>query len=231
MNLEIWGREAQERLKSSRVLIAGAGGLGSAAALYLQAGGVGTIRLVDNSRISLANLSYQILYREQDLGKAKATVGERRLKEINSFTLVESLVKAISRHNVSRLASGCQLILDATNNSDTSLLLKQTAAKLKIPLVQAGVGEMDGRLTTFLPGRGPCPACSGQKASLAGESSLLGPLPGILGTLLALEALRILGGLGPALVGRLLCFHGAGLHFSERSLKSDPKCPACQGRD
>ncbi len=89
MNLEGWGREAQERVKASRVLIAGAGGLGAATALHLLAAGVGTIRLVDNSRVSLTDLSHQVLYREQDLGKAKATVAERRLKELNSFTVVE----------------------------------------------------------------------------------------------------------------------------------------------
>ena len=165
MNLEGWGREAQERVKASRVLIAGAGGLGAATALYLLAAGVGTIRLVDNSRVSLTDLSHQVLYREQDLGKAKATVAERRLKELNSFTVVESLVKVVSPHNVSCLTSGCQVLIDATNNAAAGPLLNQAAAKLQIPLVHAAVWDLDGRVTTSWPGRGPCLACSCQGTS------------------------------------------------------------------
>ena len=228
MNLEGWGLEAQVRVKASRVLIAGAGGLGSVAALYLLAAGVGTIRLVDNSRVSLTDLSQQVLYREQDLGKAKATVAERRLKELNSFTLVESMVKTVSPHNVSCLTSGCQVLLDTTNNAATSALLNQAAAKLRLPLVHAAVWDLDGRVTTAWPGRGPCLACSGQQTSHPGRPALLSPLPGILGALLALETLRLLGGLGPALLGRVLCFHGTSLQFTEKILKLNPKCPNCQ---
>jgi len=228
MDLEGWGREAQEQVKSSRVLIAGAGGLGSAAALYLLTGGVGTVRLVDNSRVSLADLSHQVLYREQDLGKAKATAAGRRLREHNSFTLVEPLVKAISTHNVCRLASGCQVLIDATNNSVASLLLYQAALKFRIPLVHAEVWDLEGRLTTAWPGHGPCLACSCQDIPHSEQLSFLSPLSGILGALLALEALRILGGLGPALLGRLLCFHGTSIQFTERALKPNPRCQACQ---
>lgn len=189
---------------------------------------MGTIRLVDNSRVSLADLSQQVLYREQDLGKAKATAAERRLKELNSFTLVESMVKTVSPHNVSCLTSGCQVLLDTSNNAATGLLLNQAAAKLRIPLVQAAVWDLDGQVTTFWPGRGPCLVCSGQDPPHSGRPALLSPLPGILGALLALEALRLLGGLGPALLGRALCFHGNTLQFTEKILKLNPKCPTCQ---
>lgn len=230
MNLEGWGLEAQERVKASRVLIAGAGGLGAATALYLLAAGVGTIRLVDNSRVSLTDLSHQVLFREQDLGKAKATVAQRRLKELNSFTVVESLVKVVSPHNVSCLTSGCQVLIDATNNAAAGPLLNHAAAKLQIPLVHAAVWDLDGRVTTSWPGRGPCLACSCQGTFHSGRPSLLSPLSGILGALLALEALRILGGLGPALLGRVLCFNGTSLQFTEKLLKSNPKCPNCQGQ-
>ena len=117
ITMEDWGREAQERLKSSRVLIAGAGGLGAATALYLLAGGVGSISLVDESRVSLADLSHQILFRELDLGNAKAKVAERRLKELNPFALVDSQTKNLSENNVFRLTSGHHLLIDATNNA------------------------------------------------------------------------------------------------------------------
>ena len=171
-------------MKSCRALIAGAGGLGSAAALYLLAGGLGAIRLVDPSRVSLADLSHQVLYREQDLGKAKATMAQRRLQELNSFALVEAQVKALSPHNILRLASGCQVLLDATNNATAGLILNQTAVKLHLPLVHARVWGLHGRLTTFWPGPGPCLACSPLEAVGGGPSSFLSPLPGILGALL-----------------------------------------------
>jgi molybdopterin/thiamine biosynthesis adenylyltransferase len=226
--LEGWGREAQERVKSSRALIVGAGGLGSTAALQLMAAGVGALRLVDNSRINLADLGQQVLFREQDLGKAKAAAAEQRLKDLNSFTQVESLVKILSLHNVSRLTSDCQVLVDATNNSPAGLILNQAAAKFHLPLVAARVWNLDGCLTTYWPGHGPCLTCSHQEIDNSGTPALLSPLPGILGTLQALEALRILGGLGAALLGRLIHFHGSSFHFTEKPLQLNSRCPTCQ---
>ncbi len=228
MTLEGWGREAQERVKSSRVLIAGAGGLGSIAALYLLAGGVGTIRLVDDSRVDLSDLSHQILFREKDLGKAKATVAGRCLKEINPFALVESQVKRVSANNVSRLASGHHLLIDATNNVSARFLLNQAAARFRIPLIYAWVWEMRGCLATSWPGRGPCLACAFPEGSQTGQPALLNSLPGILGSLMALETLRILGGLGPALLGRVITFKGDPFQFTERIIKPNPQCPVCR---
>jgi molybdopterin/thiamine biosynthesis adenylyltransferase len=226
ITLDGWGREAQERLKSSQVLIAGAGGLASATTLYLMAGGLGAIRLVDDTRVSLADLNHQVLFRERDLGKAKATMAERRLKEINPFVTVESHVKLLSEHNVFRLAASCNVLIDASNNAGAGSLLNLAAARQQIPLVHAWVGEMTGLLTTCWPGRGPCLTC----ASLDTPSTrpaLLGPLPGIMGALQALEVLRILGGLGPALLGRVLIFKGDQFKFSEKTIRSNPHCPVC----
>lgn len=228
LTLEGWGREAQEKVKSSRVLIAGVGGLGSAAALYLLASGVGTILLVDESRVSLSDLSHQFLFREKDLGKAKATVAERRLKEINPFALVVSRVKNVSEHNVSRLAAGHHLLIDATNNAAARFLLNQAAAKNRTPLVYAWVWDMNGCLSTSWPGQGPCLACAFPQASQLGQPSLLGPLKGVIGSLLALEALRILGGLVPALLGRLLTFKGKMFELTEKLIQPDPQCPVCR---
>jgi molybdopterin/thiamine biosynthesis adenylyltransferase len=228
MAMEGWGREAQERVKSSRVLIAGAGGLASAAALYLLASGIGAIRLVDESRVTLTNLNHQVLFRERDLGKAKATVAEQRLKEINPFVLVESRVKIISEHNITRLASSCNLLIDALNNAPAAVLLNQAAARFHIPLVHARVWETNGRITTFWPGKGPCLACVLPELSFSGEPALLGPLPGILGAMLALEALRILGGLGPALLGRILIFKGNQFQLIEKPASANPHCLVCR---
>jgi molybdopterin/thiamine biosynthesis adenylyltransferase len=227
MSLEGWGRGAQERLKASQVLIAGAGGLASAAALYLLAGGIGAIRLVDESRVSLADLNHQVLFRERDLGKAKATVAAQRLREINSFVQVESQAKDLSEHNVFRLVTDCNVLIDASNNAGTGSVLNLVAAKEQIPLVHAWVWGTAGRLATFWPRRGPCLACAAFESPSIIRPALLGPLPGIIGTLLALEVLYILGGTGPALLGRVMTFKGNQFKFSEKNIRSNPQCPVC----
>jgi len=227
MALDGWGRDVQERLKSTQVLIAGAGGLASATALYLMAGGIGAIRIVDESRVSLADLNHQVLFRERDLGKAKATVAAHRLKEVNSFVMVESHVKELSEHNVFRLSAGCNILIDASNNDGVSALLNLVAVREQIPLVHARVGEETGRLTTFWPGRGPCFACALMETPTVLRPALLGPLPGIMGSLQALEVLRILGWMGPALLGRVLIFKGNQFKFTEKTIRSDPQCAVC----
>lgn len=222
-----WGREAQEKVKSSRVLLAGAGGLGSAVAFHLLAGGVGTLRLVDHGRISLADLSNAALFRERDLGKNKSAVAERRLKELNPFAAIEVHRKTVSEHNAQRLAAGCHLLINAISEGPAGDFLNLAAVRHRLPLIQAWVADMDGFLTTFWPGQGPCLACFFPKIPLNKGPALFGPLPGIVGGLLALEALRILGGLGPALVGRLLIFKGRWFHLKEESLRANPYCPVC----
>jgi adenylyltransferase/sulfurtransferase len=223
-----WGREAQERLKSSRVLIAGAGPLAAAAALHLLATGVGALRLVDASRVSLADLNATVLYRERDLGKTKATVAERRLKELNPFSLVEGQGKSISEHNVYRLASGCHLLIDAMHKPSAGSLLNLAAVRHRLPLVHAWVGDMDGVVTTCWPGQGPCLACILPDGGPERKPALMGPLPGIVGALAGLEALRILGGLGPALAGRLLIFQGDRFAFVEKKLNPSLDCSTCR---
>ncbi len=222
-----WGREAQEKLKSSRVLLAGADGLGSAVALHLLAAGLGTLRLVDHTRVSLADLNTATLYREKDLGKYKSVVAERRLKELNPFGVIEAQGKTISEHNAHRLASGCHLIINAMPRGPSGDYLNLAAVRQRLPLVYAWTGDMDGLLTTFWPGQGPCLACFFPEAPLNNQPTLMGPLPGIIGGLLSLEALRILGGLGPALVGRLLVFKGRWFHFKEKTIQANPRCPVC----
>jgi molybdopterin/thiamine biosynthesis adenylyltransferase len=227
ITLDGWGREAQERLKSSQVLIAGAGGLASATALYLMAGGLGAIRLVDGSRVCLGDLNHQVLFRERDLGKPKAAMAERRLKEINPFANVESHGKVLSQHNVLRLAANCHVLIDASNDPGTSSILNLAAVKQRLPLVHARVWAMTGLLTTFWPGRGPCVACASLEVPENHPSALLSPLPGIMGALQALEVLRLLGGLGPALLGRLLVFKGDQFMFTDKIIRANPQCPAC----
>jgi molybdopterin/thiamine biosynthesis adenylyltransferase len=207
--------------------MAGAGGLASATALYLMAGGLGAMRIVDDSRVCLADLNHQVLFRERDLGKPQAAIAERRLKEINPFGTVESHSKVLSQHNVFRLAANCHLLIDASNNAETGALLNLAAARQHIPLVQARVWAMTGVLTTLWPGRGPCLACASLETPSTPHPALLSPLPGIMGALQALEVLRLLGGLGPALLGRVLIFKGEQFNFTEKFIRPNPECPVC----
>jgi len=223
-----WGRQAQERVKSSKVLIAGAGGLSSAVAQYLLTSGVGALRVVDNSRVTLADLYANILFREQDLGKNKAHISERRLKEINPFVMVEGEDKTITDNNIFRIAAGCHLLIDARRNPENGYLLNQAAVRYKLPLLCAWLEGVDGVLATFWPGLGPCLACAFPEALPASSPALMGPLPGVLGALQALEALRILGGLPAALLGRRLIFRGRLFTFREEPIPVNPHCAVCQ---
>ena len=185
------------------------------------------MRLVDDSRVSLADLSHQVLFRERDLGKAKAAMAERRLKEINPLVMVESHVKVLSEHNVFRLAASCNVLIDASNSAGTGALLNLVAARQHIPLVHAWVWGMTGLLTTCWPGRGPCLTCAALETPSTSRPALIGPLPGIMGALQALEVLRLLGGLGPALLGRVFIFKGDQFKFTEKTIRANPHCPIC----
>ncbi|MBM4273313.1 MAG: HesA/MoeB/ThiF family protein [Deltaproteobacteria bacterium] len=232
ISLAFWGLEAQERVKSSRVLMAGAGGVASCAAVYLIAGGLGAMRLVDQSRVSLSDLNHHILYRERDLGKPRAATAESRLKELNPFAIVESRDKTISGHNISWLTKGCHLIVDALNQTQVGEILNQAAVRRGIPLIVVQMQGTKGHLTTFWAGNGPCRACVFPEPPISNVTARgqarLGPVSGILGTLVALEALCILGGLGPALCGRMLTFDAADFLFTQTFLRADSRCPVCQ---
>ncbi|MBW1916762.1 MAG: HesA/MoeB/ThiF family protein [Deltaproteobacteria bacterium] len=229
LQLPDWSPQAQERLKAARVFVAGAGGLASALAVYLLAAGVGRVRIVDSQRVSLDKLHDQLFYRERDLDRFKAAIAEQRLREINPFSEVEALPRKITEYNVLRLTEGYNLLLDTLNNFWAQKLLNRAAIKHRLPLVHAAVKGLSGHLTTLWPGQGPCLICAFPDPPPINPSGLLGPLPGILGSLQAMEALRILGGLGPALLGRMLRFDGQHLSFTEQQLEVNPNCPACKG--
>lgn len=221
------GEKGQKKLLASRVLIAGAGGLGSAMAYYLTAAGVGAIRIVDKDRVELSNLNRQILHGEGDIGRPKIASAERKLKELNSSIRIEPLEVEINEKSLPGLTKGCNLILDGMDNFPTRYLLNEHALNQGLPFIYGGVQGMMGMTTVILPGRTPCLRCIFPQAPPPQKFPVLGTAPGIIGLIQAQEAIKYLVGLGNLLTGRLLIFNGLETRFSEIRVEPDPNCPVC----
>ncbi|MCB0416333.1 MAG: molybdopterin-synthase adenylyltransferase MoeB [Bdellovibrionaceae bacterium] len=226
------GVEGQERLKASRVLVVGAGGLGCPAALYLAAAGVGTIGIIDPDRVELSNLQRQVLYRESDIGLNKAEVAATRLGELNSSIRVRTYCEALQVSNANALIQGHDLVLDATDNFATRYLVNDACFFLKRPNIFASVTRFEGRLSLFCSPEGPCYRClfpqPPQEIVLnCAEEGILGAVPGVLGTLQALLALRTILGLGQSLHRTLQIFDFLTMQSRNISIAPNPDCPLC----
>jgi len=215
------GGAGQKRLKAARVLIVGAGGLGSPAAIYLAAAGVGTIGIVDDDEVSLSNLQRQILHASADLGMAKVTSAERALRRINPHVSVEAHEVRVTQENAEELVHGYDLVLDGTDNFAARYVLAAACEKARIPLVTAAVGRFDGSVTVLKPYEGenprfsdlfPAPPPEGLVPSCA-EAGIVGALTGVIGSIQALEALKLIAGFGEPLVGRLLLYDSLAQRF------------------
>lgn len=223
----------QERLRRARVLCVGAGGLGSPASLYLAAAGIGTLGLVDDDVVSLSNLQRQVLYATEDVGKPKGPMAARRLRETNPHVELEIHETRLVADNVMELIQGYDLVVDGSDNFPTRYLVNDACVLLGKPLIYGSVLRFAGQVSVFDAARGPCyrclfpePPAPGSVPSCA-EGGVLGVLPGIIGSLQALEAIKWIIGAGETLIGRLLLFEGLGLDFREVRLAKDPECPVC----
>lgn len=221
------GLEGQEKLKKSKILIAGAGGLGSPVSLYLAAAGVGTIRIVDNDKVSLSNLNRQVLYRNKDIGAGKAETAKAKILELNPQISVDSITESISDDNVYDLAEGCDIIVDAVDNFATRYLLNDAAHKKNIPLIYGGVYGLEGALSTIIPFKTACLRCIFPGPPSPGTAPVLGATTGIIGSLQAMEAIKYIVGTGRLLTDRLLIFEGFSLKFREVTLRRNSGCPCC----
>ena len=228
LRLADWGLTAQEKLKNSRVFIAGAGGLVSAAAFNLVAAGVGHLRVVDAQRVCLQDLGDQMLFRERDLNKPKVAVLHQRLQETNSFSEITCLERKISDQNILKIAQGVDLLLADLNELQTAAVLNRAAIKIKGP---ADLGLDSGNAGIYYHPES-------QPRTLLGLTSLhertsqskarLAPLSSVMGGLMALEALRILGGAGPVLLERLFGYDGDLCQCLEEIVKKKTECIICQ---
>lgn len=234
------GGAGQARLSKARVLVVGAGGLGSPAILYLAAAGVGTIGVVDHDRVSLSNLQRQIAHRTQDIGRLKTESAAERALAINPHVRVETHAMRLAPENAMALVSAHDLVLDGSDSFATRLLVNDTCYRAGRTLVSAAVGQFDGQLAVYkahLRPQGqrvyPCYRCLVPEAPDAGsvqtctEAGILGALTGVVGSMQALEALKEILGIGDSLAGRLLLYDGLGATVRTVKLPPDPACALC----
>lgn len=230
------GKDGQERLKGASVLVVGVGGLGSPAAMYLAAAGVGKVGLVEFDRVEESNLQRQVLYGQSDIGRAKIEVARARLREVNPLIEIVSHEVKIDADNAMELLSGYDLVIDGSDNFPTRYLINDACVLAGKPDVYGSIFRFEGHLSVFWGSRGPCYRClfpepppPGLVPSCA-EGGVLGVLPGVIGSLQASEAIKLILDVGDALIGRLVIFDALGPRFRELRLKKNPQCPVCSER-
>jgi molybdopterin-synthase adenylyltransferase len=222
-----FGEEGQKKLKRARVLLVGAGGLGSPAAIYLAAAGVGTLRIVDSDDVSLGNLNRQILHWTKDIGRNKVDSALEKLEEINPQVKVETVKARLTEDNSRELASGYDLIVDAVDNVSTRFILNKTALERDMPLFHGAIYGFQGQVMTILPGKTPCLMCLYRGASPQGIVPVVGVTPAIVACIQATEVIKYVTGLGQLLTDRLLIYDGLSMKFQELKISRDPECSHC----
>ena len=222
-----WGEETQLRLKSSKVFIAGAGGLGSPVSIYLAVAGVGTILICDYSTPELSNLNRQILHDDTRIGKNKALSGQETLNRLNPDVTIEPVVEKITGESVAALVGKVDLIVDCMDNFETRQILNKHAVKNRIPMIHAGVYGMRGQITFIKSPETPCLWCMHTGTVPQVVFPIVGATAGVIGCLEALEAIKYLSGVGTNLTGRMLIWDGFNMEFSELPQKKMPDCPVC----
>lgn len=222
-----FGEQGQEKLKRSRAFVAGAGGLGSPVALYLAAAGIGTIRIVDTDKVENSNLNRQILHFTPDIGHKKIDSAAEKLKHLNTDINIEAIHEQMTAGNISKLISGCDLIVDAVDNLETRYILNQAAMENDLPLFHGAVAGFEGRVMTILPGKSACLMCLYRGVSLVGKPPVIGVTPGVIGCIQATEVIKYLTGLGQLLTDRFLVYDGLNMRFTEIAVKRDPQCRHC----
>ena len=227
------GLEGQRALKAARVLCIGAGGLGSPVAMYLAAAGVGTLGLVDYDVVDYSNLQRQLLHMTHDIGRPKVASARERIRAINPEVRVEPHEIALTSANAIGLVAAYDLVVDGSDNFPTRYLVNDACALARRPYVYGSIFRFEGQASVFASPDGPCYRCLFPEppppdlVPSCAEGGVLGVLPGIVGTIQAAEAIKLVLGIGEPLVGRLLIVDALAMHFREVRLKRDPECPVC----
>jgi molybdopterin-synthase adenylyltransferase len=231
-----FGAEGQARVTAARVLVVGLGGLGSPAAMYLAAAGVGTLILNDFDKVDLSNLQRQLLHRNADVGHAKTDSAAATIAALNPGCRLERLAQRLSGAELETTIAGVDVVLDGSDNFGTRFAVNATSVHTGTPLVSGAAIRYEGQLTTFVPRDpvSPCYACLYQEGDEAPENcrsnGVLAPLTGVIGSMMAVEVLKLITGIGDTLSGRLLQYDARRATIRTTILKRDPACPVCSKR-
>ncbi len=225
--------DGQKRLKNAKVLVIGAGGLGSPNAMYLAAAGIGTMGLVDFDVVDASNLQRQVIHTTDRIGEKKVESARKTLTALNPDVHVVAHEEMLVADNVERIIAGYDVILDGTDTFETRYTLNDAAIVANIPVVHASVFRFEGQLTVFKPYEGPCYRClyptppPAELAPSCGANGVLGALPGVMGVLQAIEVVKPETGSGEPLIGRLLLYEALSTEFRDLKVRRDPACPIC----
>jgi len=227
------GAEGQQKLLDAKVLLLGAGGLGSPAALYLAAAGVGTLGIVDNDEVDLSNLQRQVIHSNDRIGVPKVDSAEMTINALNPDVTVIKHAVRLGSDNIMDILPGYDIVVDGLDNFPTRYLLNDASVRLQIPVVSAAILGFEGQLSVFKPYDGPCYRClfpvppPAELAPSCGANGVLGVLPGTMGLLQATEVIKLIIGEGEPLIGRLLMYDALAARTTEVKVRRDPSCPIC----
>jgi len=227
------GEAGQHKLLASKILLIGAGGLGSPAAYYLASAGVGQLGIVDSDVVDLTNLQRQILHSTERIGEPKVESAKRTLEALNPDVKVVAYQERLASANIDRIIKDYDVVVDGADNFPTRYLLNDASIKHRIPVVHGSIYRFEGQVTVFKPFEGPCYRClfpeppPPELSPSCAEAGVLGVLPGVIGTIQATEALKLVLGIGDSLVGRYLLYDALDGSFREVRLRRDPECPVC----
>jgi molybdopterin/thiamine biosynthesis adenylyltransferase/rhodanese-related sulfurtransferase len=227
------GIEGQLKMLDAKVLLLGAGGLGSPTALYLAAAGVGTLGIVDDDVVDLSNLQRQVVHTNARIGEAKVDSAEQAVNDLNPDVEVVKYQTRLDASNIMEIIDGYDVIVDGVDNFPTRYLLNDASVRRRIPVVSASILGFDGQISVFAPYQGPCYRClyptppPAELAPSCGASGVLGALPGIMGVLQAIEVVKLVTGSGEPLIGRLVLYEALSTSFTDLKLRRDPDCPIC----
>ena len=227
LGLRGFGEQGQEKLKKAKVVVAGAGGLGSASLTYLAEAGVGTIRIIDCDTVEISNLNRQILHWHEDIGRRKVDSASEKLGKLNPKIDIEPVHEKITGSNVSQLIDGFHLIVDAVDNLPARYSLNHEAIRRSIPFFHGAISEFEGRVMTIIPGETACLHCLYRGRVPKGKMPVVGVIPAVIGNIQATEVIKHILGIGKLLTDRLLVFDGLQSVFSEFKVLKNPECSAC----
>ncbi len=227
------GEEGQKKINKARVILVGAGGLGSPAGYYLAAAGVGRIGIIDHDVVELSNLQRQILHNTERLGKPKVESARQTLESLNPEVSVITYQERLTAENACKLFKDYDIVIDCSDNYDTRYISNETCIHTGKPLIYGAVFRFEGQAMTIIPDAGPCYQCLYPAPPPPGivlsprEAGLFGVLPGLIGPIQATEALKLILGRGELLTGRLLSYNALTMEFAKLKVQKDPHCPAC----